>query len=130
MNNNNNSNDNNIHENHEENDGNNSEDSGADLELEEQQQVMMAGAGEEGASGSDAAMADDSKLREQLRRKYSSYIWSLKQEFLKKKKKGKLPKEARASLLHWWALHYKWPYPSVSSITKFKIPTLLTLSHT
>ncbi|KAF4394491.1 hypothetical protein G4B88_018641 [Cannabis sativa] len=34
-------------------------------------------------------------------------------EFLKKKKNGKLPKEARQQLLEWWSRHYKWPYPSV-----------------
>ncbi|KAJ0007316.1 hypothetical protein Pint_29986 [Pistacia integerrima] len=33
---------------------------------------------------------------------------------MKKKKKGKLPKEARQQLLDWWNVHYKWPYPSVS----------------
>eukprot|EP00249_Psilotum_nudum_P027501 c3524_g1_i2 orf=703-1971(+) len=57
-------------------------------------------------------LAEDNKLKEQLLRKYSGYICTLKQEFLKKKKKGKLPKEARQKLLDWWSLHYKWPYPS------------------
>nr|GMD96982.1 homeobox protein knotted-1-like 6 [Ipomoea batatas]GMD98828.1 homeobox protein knotted-1-like 6 [Ipomoea batatas] len=37
---------------------------------------------------------------------------SLKLEFSKKKKKGKLPKEARQTLLDWWSDHYKWPYPT------------------
>nr|AWU46632.1 class 1 KNOX protein [Coryphopteris nipponica] len=57
-------------------------------------------------------LAEDQKLKEQLLRKYSGYICSLKQEFLKKKKKGKLPKDARQKLLDWWTQHYKWPYPS------------------
>lgn len=57
-------------------------------------------------------LAEDNKLKEQLLRKYSGYICSLKQEFLKKKKKGKLPKDARQKLLDWWSQHYKWPYPS------------------
>ncbi|MCO5585844.1 hypothetical protein L7F22_039777 [Adiantum nelumboides] len=57
-------------------------------------------------------LAEDQKLKEQLLRKYSGYICSLKQEFLKKKKKGKLPKDARQKLLDWWSQHYKWPYPS------------------
>lgn len=59
-------------------------------------------------------LAEDRELKGQLLRKYSGYIGSLKQEFMKKRKKGKLPKEARQQLLDWWSRHYKWPYPSVS----------------
>lgn len=58
--------------------------------------------------------AEDRELKDQLLRKYSGYLSSLKQEFLKKKKKGKLPKEARQKLLEWWTRNYKWPYPSES----------------
>lgn len=58
--------------------------------------------------------AEEKELKGQLLRKYSGYLGSLKQEFLKKKKNGKLPKEARQQLLDWWSRHYKWPYPSVS----------------
>ncbi|KAA8526538.1 hypothetical protein F0562_008259 [Nyssa sinensis] len=58
--------------------------------------------------------AEDRELKGQLLRKYSGYLGSLKQEFQKKKKKGKLPKEARQQLLDWWSRHYKWPYPSES----------------
>lgn len=53
------------------------------------------------------------ELKDELLRKYSGYLSSLKKEFSKKKKKGKLPKEARQTLLDWWNLHYKWPYPTV-----------------
>ncbi|KAJ9562872.1 hypothetical protein OSB04_008032 [Centaurea solstitialis] len=56
--------------------------------------------------------AEDRELKGQLLRKYSGYLSNLKQEFMKKKKKGKLPKEARQQLLDWWTRHYKWPYPS------------------
>ncbi|KAG6784407.1 hypothetical protein POTOM_008013 [Populus tomentosa] len=56
--------------------------------------------------------AEDRELKNHLLRKYSGYLGSLKQELSKKKKKGKLPKEARQKLLSWWELHYKWPYPS------------------
>jgi hypothetical protein len=59
---------------------------------------------------------EDQELKVQLLRKYSGYLGGLKKEFLKKKKNGKLPKEARQQLLDWWNRHYKWPYPSV---TKF-----------
>nr|CAB3493066.1 unnamed protein product [Digitaria exilis] len=56
--------------------------------------------------------AEDKELKHQLLRKYGGSLGGLRQEFSKRKKKGKLPKEARQKLLHWWELHYKWPYPS------------------
>ncbi|KAH9304715.1 hypothetical protein KI387_009119 [Taxus chinensis] len=56
--------------------------------------------------------SEERELKDRLLRKYSGYLSSLKQEFMKKKKKGKLPKDARQKLLDWWNLHYKWPYPS------------------
>ncbi|KAI4325654.1 hypothetical protein MLD38_031034 [Melastoma candidum] len=64
--------------------------------------------------GSIDPLAEDIELKSQLLRKYSGYLGSLKQEFMKKRKKGKLPKEARQQLLDWWSRHYKWPYPSES----------------
>ncbi|RDX97677.1 hypothetical protein CR513_19530, partial [Mucuna pruriens] len=60
------------------------------------------------------ARAEDRELKSHLLRKYSGYLSSLKQELSKKKKKGKLPKDARQKLLSWWESHYKWPYPSES----------------
>lgn len=78
------------------------------------------GSSEEELSGGDemdvtecSRMVEDRQLKEKLLSKYSGYISSLKQEFSKKKKKGKLPKEARQLLFDWWNLHYKWPYPTV-----------------
>lgn len=56
--------------------------------------------------------SEDKELKDQLLRKFGSHISSLKLEFSKKKKKGKLPKEARETLLQWWNLHDKWPYPT------------------
>ncbi|KAK6930988.1 KNOX1 [Dillenia turbinata] len=55
---------------------------------------------------------EDRHLKDCLFRRFGSHIGTLKQEFSKKKKKGKLPKEARQTLLEWWNLHYKWPYPT------------------
>ncbi|RXH96210.1 hypothetical protein DVH24_008714 [Malus domestica] len=55
---------------------------------------------------------EDHELKDKLLRKYSGYISTLKHEFSKTKKKGKLPKEARQILFDWWNLHYKWPYPT------------------
>lgn len=67
--------------------------------------------------------AEDRELKNHLLRKYSGYLSSLKQELSKKKKKGKLPKEARQKLLNWWELHYKWPYPSVCISIFLKLNT-------
>lgn len=63
--------------------------------------------------GHEAEMrSEDRELKDRLLRKYGNHIGSLKREFSKKKKKGKLPKEARHTLLEWWNLHYRWPYPT------------------
>ncbi|XP_018471944.1 homeobox protein knotted-1-like 2 isoform X2 [Raphanus sativus] len=73
---------------------------------------------EELREGDDVATQDsqqrsnDRELKDQLLRKFGSHISSLKLEFSKKKKKGKLPREARQALLDWWNVHYKWPYPT------------------
>ncbi|XP_048322997.2 homeobox protein knotted-1-like 6 [Ziziphus jujuba] len=77
------------------------------------------GSSEEDLSGGEIDIQDncqrrneDRELKDKLMRKYSGYISTLKHEFCKKKKKGKLPKEARQTLLDWWNIHYKWPYPT------------------
>ena len=57
---------------------------------------------------------EDRDLKDRLLRRFGSHIGTLKLEFSKKKKKGKLPREARQTLLEWWSVHYKWPYPTVS----------------
>ncbi|KAH6763222.1 homeobox protein knotted-1-like 6 [Perilla frutescens var. hirtella] len=56
--------------------------------------------------------SEDRELKDRLLRLYGDHINSLKLEFSKKKKKGKLPKDARQKLLEWWNVHYKWPYPT------------------
>ncbi|TVU45273.1 hypothetical protein EJB05_04754, partial [Eragrostis curvula] len=56
--------------------------------------------------------SDDKELKRQLLNKYGGYLGNLRKELCKKRKKGKLPKEARQKLLSWWELHYRWPYPS------------------
>ncbi|KAF5746585.1 homeobox protein knotted-1-like 6 [Tripterygium wilfordii] len=55
---------------------------------------------------------EDRDLKDKLLRRFGSHIGPLKLEFSKKKKKGKLPKEATQTLLEWWNAHYKWPYPT------------------
>ncbi|KAM7478461.1 hypothetical protein LguiA_026674 [Lonicera macranthoides] len=61
---------------------------------------------------SPGACTGDQELKEMLLRKYSGYLGSLKKDLLKKRKKGKLPKDARNALLDWWNTHYRWPYPT------------------
>nr|CAB3493399.1 unnamed protein product [Digitaria exilis] len=82
--------------------------------------ILSSGSSEEDQEGSGGetelpevdAHGVDQELKHHLLKKYSGYLSSLKQELSKKKKKGKLPKEARQQLLNWWDAHYKWPYPS------------------
>ncbi|CAN1334879.1 Homeobox protein knotted-1-like 6 [Linum perenne] len=73
---------------------------------------MMMAAGEVVDGSSQQLNEEERELKDKLLEKYGGYLSRLKQEFSKKKKKGKLPKEARLLLLNWWNLHYKWPYPT------------------
>ena len=52
-------------------------------------------------------------LRQHLKRRHAASILSLKEEFMRKRKKGKLPKDATTSLKTWWTSNLVWPYPSV-----------------
>ncbi|XVE92383.1 hypothetical protein REPUB_Repub01dG0092500 [Reevesia pubescens] len=68
--------------------------------------------GEEVDAQEELAGSEDRGLKDRLLRRFGSHISTLKLEFSKKKKKGKLPREARQTLLEWWNVHYKWPYPT------------------
>ncbi|KDP23387.1 hypothetical protein JCGZ_23220 [Jatropha curcas] len=61
---------------------------------------------------SSGGRPNDQDVKGMLMRKYSGYLSNLRKEFLKKRKKGKLPKDARTILLDWWNNHYRWPYPT------------------
>ncbi|CAK7340541.1 unnamed protein product [Dovyalis caffra] len=61
---------------------------------------------------SSVVRSSEQNLKGMLLRKYSGHLSSLRKEFLKKRKKGKLPKDARTTLLDWWNHHYRWPYPT------------------
>ncbi|XP_077218702.1 homeobox protein knotted-1-like 1 isoform X2 [Tasmannia lanceolata] len=76
------------------------------------------GEGETSESQEAAPRLGDQELKEMLLRKYSGYLSSLRKEFLKKRKKGKLPRDARLTLLDWWNTHYRWPYPTDEEKTK------------
>ncbi|KAJ1383505.1 hypothetical protein SESBI_43340 [Sesbania bispinosa] len=66
----------------------------------------------EAVEGHESCGTGDQELKEMLLRKYGGYLSSLRKEFLKKRKKGKLPKDARKTLMDWWNTHYRWPYPT------------------
>ena len=79
--------------------------------------VSIAGEGANGGVGvaggvGASAEAREDRLRESLKRKYASSILSLKDEFLKKRKKGKLPAVATDALKEWWRERLVWPYPT------------------
>ncbi|XP_028795908.1 homeobox protein knotted-1-like 1 [Neltuma alba] len=67
--------------------------------------------GVEGAGACGSCEADK-EIKDMLLRKYSGYLSNLRKEFLKRRKNGKLPKDARMILLNWWNTHYRWPYPT------------------
>ncbi|XWS57432.1 hypothetical protein CRYUN_Cryun09bG0173700 [Craigia yunnanensis] len=86
-----------------------------------------AGTSEEELSGGEVEASESREspgghpsqdIKGMLMRKYSGYLSSLKKEFLKKRKKGKLPKDARMILLDWWNNHYRWPYPTEEEKSK------------
>ncbi|GAV83443.1 ELK domain-containing protein/KNOX1 domain-containing protein/KNOX2 domain-containing protein/Homeobox_KN domain-containing protein [Cephalotus follicularis] len=67
---------------------------------------------------SSGARLAERDLKGMLLCKYSGYLSSLRKDFLKKRKKGKLPKDARMTLLDWWNSHYRWPYPTEADKVK------------
>ncbi|KAJ1293801.1 hypothetical protein BS78_01G096500 [Paspalum vaginatum] len=81
------------------------------LDMSDDDQEEGSGMEAEEALGIDPC-SDDKELKRHLLKKYSGCLGSLRKELSKKRKKGKLPKEARQKLLGWWELHYRWPYPS------------------
>nr|BAB68310.1 transcription factor OSH3 [Oryza sativa Indica Group] len=87
-------------------------DSSDDDEHEDGSGMEMMEAAEDEDLGIIDPRSDDKALKRHLLRKYSGYLGGLRKELSKKRKKGKLPKEARQKLLTWWELHYRWPYPS------------------
>lgn len=73
----------------------------------------------EGHRSSSLTCPGDENLKEMLLRKYSGHFSGLRKEFLKRRKKGKLPKDAKMALMDWWNTHHRWPYPTVINLTIF-----------
>lgn len=90
-------------------------------EMNEAEKCEGVGSSDEDQDGNSGREADpqemdpseEKELKQHLLKKYGGCLSGLRQELSKKKKKGKLPKDARQKLLNWWELHHKWPYPSV-----------------
>ncbi|XP_038714866.1 homeobox protein knotted-1-like 1 [Tripterygium wilfordii] len=61
---------------------------------------------------SQASSAQNQNIKGMLMRKYSDALGNLRKEFLRKRKNGKLSKDAKMVLLDWWNDHYRWPYPT------------------
>lgn len=55
---------------------------------------------------------EEEEIQRDLKRRYAGSLVKLKLEFLKRRKKGKLPKDAKNELKTWWCQHILWPYPS------------------
>ncbi|XP_061371923.1 homeobox protein knotted-1-like 1 isoform X2 [Gastrolobium bilobum] len=79
----------------------------------------------EGVEGheSSGTRPGDQKVKEMLLHKYSGHFSSLRKEFLKRRKKGKLPKDARMALMDWWNTHHRWPYPTEEEKVKLSDDT-------
>ncbi|EER91090.1 homeobox protein knotted-1-like 4 [Sorghum bicolor] len=91
-------------------DDNGYEEGGGSSDEDEQETGDLGGLPVPAETGSPSG--EDKELKSRLLNKYSGYLSSLWRELSRKKKKGKLPRDARQKLLHWWQLHYRWPYPS------------------
>ena len=63
-------------------------------------------------SNSQQRRDHEERLRQALKRKYASSIMTLKSEFMRKRKKGKLPDQSTEVLKNWWSENIVWPYPT------------------
>ena len=75
--------------------------------------LIAEATGAAGKSGGLLGRDEEEMLRQHLKRKHAASILSLKEEFLRKRKKGKLPKDATSALKTWWLKNLVWPYPTV-----------------
>ena len=71
------------------------------------------------------SMKSDEAFRNQLLAKYKDDIPALEEEWLNKKPKGKLPKEALIVLKQFWNKKICWPYPTEEDKAAIKAKTTL-----
>jgi len=109
-------------------DDNGYEEGGGSSDEDEQETGDLGGLPVPAETGSPSG--EDKELKSRLLNKYSGYLSSLWRELSRKKKKGKLPRDARQKLLHWWQLHYRWPYPSVRAcVNSMHVDRSVSLDH-
>ena len=58
----------------------------------------------------------EEQVHQHLKRRHAACILSLRDEFMRKRKKGKLPPEATTTLKTWWQTNVVWPYPTVRGV--------------
>jgi hypothetical protein len=58
----------------------------------------------------------EEQVHQHLKRRHAACILSLRDEFLRKRKKGKLPPDATTTLKTWWQTNVVWPYPTVRGV--------------
>ena len=71
------------------------------------------------------SVKSDEAFRKQLLEKYKDAIPALEEDWLNKKPKGKLPKEALIVLKHFWNKKICWPYPTEEDKAAIKAKTTL-----
>ncbi|KAK3270890.1 hypothetical protein CYMTET_20734 [Cymbomonas tetramitiformis] len=72
---------------------------------------------------------EEYQILHQLKAEHHRAIFDLKDEFLKRKKKGKLPQDAAAALKEWWQQNFVWPYPSDDDKKALADSTSLSLTQ-
>eukprot|EP00242_Pyramimonas_sp_CCMP2087_P000475 CAMPEP_0198229308 /NCGR_PEP_ID=MMETSP1445-20131203/114053_1 /TAXON_ID=36898 /ORGANISM="Pyramimonas sp., Strain CCMP2087" /LENGTH=328 /DNA_ID=CAMNT_0043909761 /DNA_START=250 /DNA_END=1236 /DNA_ORIENTATION=+ len=84
---------------------------------------------EKGNIGSDfkaITAEEEEEIVSTLKERYTEEaLMKLKNEFLMRRKKGKLPKEATRPLQTWWYQHIFWPYPSEEDKRELVLKTSL-----
>ena len=58
----------------------------------------------------------EEQVHQHLKRRHAACILSLRDEFMRKRKKGKLPSEATTTMKTWWESNVVWPYPTVRAL--------------
>ena len=97
---------------------------------DEPEKEIIDGKGDNNTSDDDndsfqLSVKSDEAFRKQLLEKYKDDIPALEEEWLNKKPKGKLPKEALIVLKRFWNKKICWPYPTEEDKASIKAETTL-----
>jgi len=72
---------------------------------------------------------EEEAIIKDLKKRFAGPIVKLKIDFMKRQKKGKLPKEAKIALNNWWNQHILWPYPSEEDKNELRNCTGLNMTQ-